>query len=72
MKWSISLFLRTEKNTGSEFSLKLEVLQDSASEINVVYEVNFQTVHLSIDLIFPVRRSCNLTFKVFNFQNSCF
>jgi len=48
--------------TGSECSPKLEVLQDSAFETNVVYEVNFQTVYLPIDLIFPIRYSLHFSF----------
>jgi len=47
---------------GSECSPKLEVLQDSAIETNAAYEVNFQTAHLSIDLIFPIRCSLHFSF----------
>jgi len=43
--------------TGSEFSVMLEVMQDSAFEINAVYKVNFQTVYLPITLICPIRWS---------------
>jgi len=50
-----------ESKTGSECSPKLAVLQDSALETIVVYEVKFQAVHLPIDLIFPIR--CSLHFS---------
>jgi len=39
---------------------KTEVLQDSAFEKKVVFEVKFQTVYLLIDFIFPIR--CSLQF----------
>jgi len=55
------LCLQEGSKTGSECSPKLVVLQDSAFEPNVVYEVNFLTVYLPIDLIFPIR--CSLHFS---------
>ena len=59
-QWTISLW--EGSRTGSECSPKLEVLQDSAFETNVVYEVNFQTVYLPIDLIFSIRCSSHFSF----------
>jgi len=46
---------------GSECSPQLEVRQDSDFEKNEVCEVNFQTVYLPIDLVFPIR--CFLHFS---------
>jgi len=58
-----SLFVRREgSKMGSECSPKVEVLQDSAFEKNVVYEVNFQSVYPPIDWIFPIRRSSHFSF----------
>jgi len=48
--------------TGSECSQKLEVLQDSAFETNVAYELNFQMVYLPIYLISPIRCSLHFSF----------
>jgi len=56
------LCLLEGSKTGGECSSKLEVLQDSAFETNVVYEVNFQTVYLPIDLIYPIRCSSYFSF----------
>jgi len=54
--------LREGSKTGSKCSPKLEVPQDFAFEKNVVYGVNFQTVYLSIELIFPIRCSSHFSF----------
>jgi len=56
---------------GSECFPKLEVLQDYALDINVAYEVNFQTVYLPIYEILPIR--CSFHFPLFSaFLRLCF
>jgi len=56
------LCLWEQSKTGSEYSPKQEVLQDSGLEINVAYEVNFQTEYLPIDFSFPIRCSLHFSF----------
>ena len=56
------LCLWERSKSGSECSPQLEIPPDSALERNDAYEVNFQTVYLLIDLIFPIRGSLHFSF----------